>query len=72
LALPSFTLVAACLLGFAYLAWAVYGVGWVPAAWGVALMAIGLPVYVTTRLSRLNHPPADNIPPAVEASRERP
>jgi APA family basic amino acid/polyamine antiporter len=42
-------LVAAAFLGFTYSAWAVYGVGWVPAAWGVALMAIGLPVYLLMR-----------------------
>jgi APA family basic amino acid/polyamine antiporter len=42
-------LAAAALLGFTYSAWAVYGVGWVPAAWGLALMASGLPVYLLMR-----------------------
>jgi APA family basic amino acid/polyamine antiporter len=66
---PSLALVIACLLGFTYSAWAVYGVGWVPAAWGVALMASGLPVYLMTRRARLNHPPAERTSPAVETSR---
>jgi APA family basic amino acid/polyamine antiporter len=46
----SVLLIAACFLGFAYSAWAVYGVGWIPAASGVALMASGLPVYLMMRL----------------------
>ncbi|MDB5693961.1 MAG: amino acid permease [Alphaproteobacteria bacterium] len=55
-------LVAACLLGFAYSAWAVYGVGWKPAAWGLALMAVGLPVYLTMRW----RPEGETAPASVE------
>ena len=45
----SFTLVGACLLGFVYSAWAVYGVGWKPAASGLGLLACGLLVYLAMR-----------------------
>jgi APA family basic amino acid/polyamine antiporter len=55
----SIPLVVACLLGFTYSAWAVYGVGWKPAAWGVALMVSGLPVYLIMRLGSWGHEPAE-------------
>src|SRR6185503_4135171 len=55
----SLTLVIACLLGFTYSAWAVYGVGWEPAASGFGLLGFGLLVYLVMRLGASGTAPAD-------------
>jgi APA family basic amino acid/polyamine antiporter len=38
-------LIAAAVLGTLYSAWAIYGAGWEPAAWGVGLLLSGVPIY---------------------------
>jgi APA family basic amino acid/polyamine antiporter len=44
-------LVAACILGFLYSGWAVYGAGLKPLILGIALILVGLPVYLIVHRS---------------------
>jgi APA family basic amino acid/polyamine antiporter len=45
-------LTAAAVLGALYALWAIYGAGTEPIAWGAALLASGLPVYMLTARNR--------------------
>ncbi|MDB5672791.1 MAG: amino acid permease, partial [Alphaproteobacteria bacterium] len=46
-------LIAACILGFLYSSWAVYGAGLKPLVLGVALIVAGLPVYLLVHRGHL-------------------
>jgi APA family basic amino acid/polyamine antiporter len=62
----SWLLVVACVLGFTYSAWAVYGVGWKPAGWGFGLTAFGLLVYLMMRRGSPGNEPQDRKVGTVE------
>jgi basic amino acid/polyamine antiporter, APA family len=51
-------LLAAAMLGALYSVWAIYGAGPEPAAWGAALLASGIPVYLIMRWSLSRSRPA--------------
>jgi basic amino acid/polyamine antiporter, APA family len=42
-------------LAAAYALWTIYGAGWEPLGWGLALLVAGIPIFALVRVSKRRH-----------------
>jgi len=66
--LPRGPMTLVTIVGTIYAVWTLYGAGFEATAWGVALLATGIPVYLLMRSRAGSSPPAEAIPAAPPGS----
>ena len=66
--LPRGPMTLVTIVGTIYAVWTLYGAGFEATAWGVALLATGIPVYLLMRSRGGSSPPAEAIPAAPPGS----